>query len=83
VVASHPDRWVPWTYRDTHRDTHRDTCRNGIELDANHRKLILRVLCLAGWVGFSCIQGKARLGLAVFGIRSGLVWSCLAAFGTK
>jgi hypothetical protein len=33
----------------------------------------LWVLCLGGWVGFSCIQGKARLGFAVFGIRSGLV----------
>jgi hypothetical protein len=45
--------WIPMgTHRDTHRtptgtptghpqghpqDTHRDTCRNGIELDANHR----------------------------------------------
>jgi hypothetical protein len=26
-----------------------------------------------GWVGFSCVQGKARLCLVVFGIRSGLV----------
>jgi hypothetical protein len=32
-----------------------------------------------GWLGFSCVQGKARLGLVGFGIRSGLgsgqVWS--------
>ena len=26
-----------------------------------------------GWVGFSCVQGEARLGLVVFVIRSGLV----------
>jgi hypothetical protein len=26
-----------------------------------------------GWLGFSCIQGKARFGLVVFGIRPGLV----------
>jgi hypothetical protein len=68
VVASHPDRWVPWTHRDTHKDTHRDTCRNSIELDANHRNSYCR-FCV--WL--------VGLGLAVFRVRQGWVWLCLGS----
>jgi hypothetical protein len=82
--AHHPDRWVLWTLTGTPTGTPTGIplswmptadvpyCGFRVRLVYSEMDWVWLWLEL-GWVGFGCVQGKARLCLVVFGIRSGLV----------